>query len=118
MAHYLHHFQLVITVNSSEIIIIITKLSLYTQRERDCEGCAQGTAAGHRLSPAPETLQLCLRSYAGQMEASYLVNSVTPFRNQAELRYRDMMLLWKPLAALSPLLRFYPGPKPRVAPLN
>lgn len=39
------------------------------------------------------------------------MNSVTPLRNQTELRYRDMVLLWRLLAALSPLLvRFYPGP--------
>lgn len=52
----------------------------------------------------------------GQSRTSYLVNSVTPFRNQAELRYRDMLLLWKPLAQLSSLLRFYFGPRPRGSP--
>lgn len=45
----------------------------------------------------------------GEAVSCYLVNSDSPFRNQAELRYTDMLLLWKLLAALGALLRFYPG---------
>ena len=54
----------------------------------------------------------------GEIKSSYLVNSVTPFRNQAELRYRDMAVLWKPLAALSPPPTCSPRPAPPVAPPN